>query len=94
METQIEWWRWILLIILFGVLFGVWWWVNRGKLNWKTLVKAPQSQIKVLERLWVSHQLALFLVEVGKEKFLLARTPGSLSWQKLESTATESKKDS
>lgn len=91
METQIEWWRWVLLILLFGGLFGVWLWVNRGRLNWKAMAKPYEPQIKILERNWVTHQLSIFLVDVKGEKFLLARTPGNLSWQKLERDSEEAK---
>lgn len=91
MENPIEWWRWALLILLFGALFGAWLWVNKGKLNWKTLVQPTDPKIKVLEKYWVSGNLSLFLIEVKDEQFLLARTPGSLSWQKLETSSQEPK---
>jgi hypothetical protein len=85
MENTIEWWRWFILIAIFGSLLGLWWWVNREKLTWKKLTTPPQYKIKVLERQWVSNHLTLFLVEVDGNRYLLARTNGSLSWQPLDS---------
>ncbi|MFZ5806707.1 MAG: flagellar biosynthetic protein FliO [Verrucomicrobiota bacterium] len=85
MEYSVEWWRWVLLIVLFAGLFGAWWWVNRGKINFQKLMTPPEPQIKIIERQWVSHGVAIFLVEVKGERFLLARTQGNVSWQKLES---------
>jgi flagellar biogenesis protein FliO len=85
MEYTVEWWRWVLLMVLFVGLFGAWWWVNRGKINLQKLMTPPEQNIKILERQWVSHGVSVFLVEVKGERFLLARTQGNVSWQKLES---------
>ena len=91
-DNPIEWWRWVLMAALFAALFGMWWWVNRDKFSLKKLMEPPVSRIKVVERQWVSHQLTLFLIELDGERFLLARTPGSLSWQKVGEAAKPEKR--
>ncbi len=81
--TGHEWWRLVTLVIIFGVLFALWWWVNRGKVNLQSLLKAREQFIKVEEQRWLSSHLCIVLVQVGEERFLLAHNQHGISWQKL-----------
>jgi|GEM_PF-5455554 len=80
---QIEWWRLLLVALIFGGLFATWLWVKKGDLSLKGLVQPPNLKMKVLERQWLTSQTFIFLIEVEGARFLLARTHGGVAWQPL-----------
>lgn len=90
MEDSIElWWRILVIIVVLGALAALWLWINRDTLSWEKVVNPPARRIKILERHWLASQVALFLVEVDGQAFLLARTQGGLAWQPLENHGTQ-----
>ena len=78
-----EWWRLVVLLIIFGLLLGIWWWVNRGRLNFQNLMRAREQQIQVEEQRWLNAHSCILLVQVGSERFLLAQGQHGVAWQKL-----------
>jgi flagellar biogenesis protein FliO len=83
--TSFEWWRLVILTLIFGVLFGLWWWVNRSKVNFQSLLKSREQLIKIEEQRWLNAHSSIALVQVGEERFLLAQNQHGLAWQKLHS---------
>ncbi len=81
--TGVEWWRLVTLAIIFGVLFALWWWVNRGKMNLQNLLKTREQSIKVEEQRWLNSHSGIVLVRVDQERFLLAFSQHGVAWQKL-----------
>ena len=77
--------RWILLVLLFGSLFGVWWWSRRKAKGTGPLGPNAGSSFKVLQKRWVDQKTGVCLVEAEGKTFLLAYTVGgSVSWQPLD----------
>ncbi len=86
----VEWWRLLVLALIFGVLFGVWWWLNRNKLSFQSLLKSREQQIVIEEQRWLNSRLSIVLVQVGDERFLLAQNQHGLAWQKLAASPDHS----
>ena len=80
--------RWILLVLLFAGLFGLWFWSRRQASGRATLNGATGSTFKVLQKRWVDQRTGVCLVEAEEKIFLLAYTVGGgVSWQALDKTA-------
>jgi len=80
--------RWILLVLLFGSLFGVWLWSRRQAKGMGPLGPTAGSSFKVLQKRWVDQKTGICLVEAEEKTFLLAYTVGgSVSWQPLDKAA-------
>lgn len=77
-------WRLGLLVGVFLILFAIWGWVNRGRVNFDRLLKSRDQTIKIGEQRWLNSHFSVLLVEVGRERFLLAQNQHGLAWQKLE----------
>jgi hypothetical protein len=77
--------RWILLVLLFGSLLGVWLWSRRQAKANGPLGPHTGSSFKVLQKRWVDQKTGICLVEAEEKTFLLAYTVGgSVSWQPIE----------
>ncbi len=80
-------WRIALLVLIFAALLGVWFWVNRGRINLRTLLQPGTQRISIQEQRWVNGRTRICLVEVEGERFLLVQGQGSAAWQPLQPKA-------
>jgi hypothetical protein len=80
--------RWILLVLLFAALFGLWFWSRRQAKLQGPLGNNPGSSFKILQKRWIDQKTGVCLVEADEKTFLLAYTVGGgVSWQPLEKAA-------
>jgi flagellar biogenesis protein FliO len=81
--------RWILLVLLFAAMFGMWLWSRRQARLQGPLGSNPGSSFKILQKRWVDQKTGVCLVEADEKTFLMAYTVGGgVSWQPLEKAAT------
>ncbi len=80
---SLPWWRVGVLFLIFAVLLGVWWWVNRNRLNFRSFLQQAEQKIVLREQRWINPRTVICLVEVGGESFLLAQSQGAVAWQPL-----------
>jgi len=77
--------RWILLVLVFAGLFGLWLWSRRQAARRGPAGSGPGASFKVLQKRWVDQRTGVCLVEAEDQVFLLAYTVGGgVSWQALE----------
>jgi len=84
----LAWWRLGLLGLLFAALLGIWFYLNRSRLNLRGLgsLGTPAGRkIEVKEQRWLNSRTAVALIEVDGQRFLLAYGPDTASWQSLQS---------
>jgi flagellar biogenesis protein FliO len=83
--------RWILLVLLFAGLLGLWLWSRRQAAN-QGLPSGVGGSFKILQKRWVDQRTGVCLVEVEDKKFLLAYTVGGgVSWQPLDPATADIK---
>jgi flagellar biogenesis protein FliO len=82
----VEWWRLAFLGLIFIGLFVLWWWVNRGRINFRGLLNPKEPKIKVEDQRWLNSRSSVVLVQVEGERFLLAQSQHGVAWQKLASS--------
>ena len=82
--------RWILLVLVFAGLFGLWLWSRRQAARRGPAVSGPGASFKVLQKRWVDQRTGVCLVEAEDQVFLLAYTVGGgVSWQALDKAEAE-----
>jgi flagellar biogenesis protein FliO len=84
----VEWWRLLFFALIFVGLFILWWWVNRGRISFKNILKPSEPKIKVEDQRWLNSRSSVVLVQVEGERFLLAQSQHGVAWQKLASGVT------
>jgi flagellar biogenesis protein FliO len=84
MPESIEWWRWVVLFVILGGLFGVWYYLNRANLNLKNILQKKNTRLTIIERCWVDSRTTVTLLRIDNTDYLLAHNANGLGWQKLE----------
>jgi hypothetical protein len=82
MQTNLEWWRVVLILVLLGGLVAAWLWLNRSRLSWNKLVKPLPQRIKLLDRNWLNSKTVIYLLEIDGQKYLLASSGGAITFQR------------
>lgn len=79
----LDWWRWLLLAVMFGGLGWAAWWAKRRGAGSGS---APgRGRLRVVERCWLDARTSVAVVECDGRTFLLARQAGgALAWQPVE----------
>ena len=94
-SVSLPWWRVAILAAIFIGLLGVWFWVNRERVNFRGLLQPATHKIVFEEQRYMNPRTVVCLVEVGGERFLLAQSQGALAWQPLgKGRGPSSEKDS
>lgn len=74
--------RWIVLVLLFAGLFGLWFWSKRQARQNNPRGKNPNAGFKVTQKRWLDQRTGVCLVEAEGQSYLLAYTVGGgVSWQ-------------
>ncbi|HEX4141004.1 MAG TPA: flagellar biosynthetic protein FliO [Candidatus Methylacidiphilales bacterium] len=77
--------RWVILIVLFAGLLGLWLWSKRQAAGQNALGKNVGSAFKVVQKRWLDQRTGVCLIEAEDQSFLLAYTVGGgVSWQPVE----------
>ncbi|SDU24905.1 Flagellar biosynthesis protein, FliO [Verrucomicrobium sp. GAS474] len=89
----LAWWRLAALIVLFAVLLGIWFYLNRSRFNLRSLGSLGSTvgggrKIEVKEQRWLTSRTSVALVEVDGQRFLLAHGPDTASWQPLQPSSS------
>jgi hypothetical protein len=86
--------RWVVLILLFAGLLGLWLWSKRqARLN-HPRGKAAAPGFKVTQKRWLDQRTGVCLVEAEGQGFLLAYTVGGgVSWQPVAKSAAAPAED-
>ncbi len=84
--SHLAWWRFALLGLLFAALLGIWFFLNRSRFslgNLRSFGAPGRGKIEVKDQRWLSSRIAVALVEVDGQRFLLAHGPDAVAWQPL-----------
>ncbi len=89
LTPPLAWWRLAAMGLLFACLLGIWFYLNRSRFSLGSLRSlgspaAAGRKIEVRDQRWVSSKVAVVLVEVDGQRFLLAHGPDTASWQSLQ----------
>jgi flagellar biogenesis protein FliO len=86
--AALPWWRIGLLFLIFIGLAVIWVWVNRGRVNLRSLLQPGERRIVIAEQRWLNGRTLICLVEVEGERFLLVQGQGMAAWQPLQAKAS------
>lgn len=84
--------RWILLLLIFSGLFGVWLWSQYRSRSCVIINRSAVGPVKVVQKIFVDYRTGICVVESEKRTYLLAYTAaGHVSWQSLDANVDEKK---